>query len=201
MSANTAAASDQVKKLKRRLELWREAVLPLYAVLIWEKPWHPGLLTGISTSFFLLFWYIDPSVLTTLAFMGLVVNALDYAIYLFGSYARHPDQGDKWTGKDEKKLEEVCQSVVSTQVFILSSISKFFQMRNTRTKTYYAVTILSLTILAFVGNMINNLFLTYLVVTFILLLPGMKHQGLLQQWKSTVMGIMGSSKDASKKTD
>ncbi|KAE8740842.1 hypothetical protein FOCC_FOCC013634 [Frankliniella occidentalis] len=201
MSANSTATSDQVKQLKRRLELWREAVLPVYAVLTWEKPWHPGLLAGISTSFFLLFWYLDPSVLTTLAFMGLVVNVFDYAIHLFGSYARHPDQGDKWTGKDEKKLEEVCQSVVSTQVFVLSSVSKFFQMRNTRTKTYYAVTILSLTILAFVGNMINNLFLTYLVFTFALLLPGMKHQGLLQQWKSTIMGAMGNTKGVVKKSD
>lgn len=193
--------SDQVKQLKRRLELWREAVLPVYAVLVWEKPWHPGLLAGVSTVFFLLFWYLDPSVLTTLALMALVATICDYAIHLFGSYARHPEQGDKWTGKDEKKLEEVCQNVVSTQAIIVSSVSSFFQMRNSRTKTYYSITIISLTFLSFLGSMINNLFFTYCVVTFILLLPGMKHQGLLQQWKSTVMNAVGGNKTISKKAD
>lgn len=82
-----------------------------------------------------LFWYLDPSVLTTLALMGLVATICDYAICLFGSYARHPEQGDKWTGKDEKKLEEVCHSVVSTQATVVSSVSSFFQMRTSRTKT------------------------------------------------------------------
>lgn len=126
--------------------------------------------------------------------MGLVVTVCDYAIRLFGSYARHPEQGDKWTGKDEKKLEEICRNVVSTQALIFSSTSSFFQMRNTRTKTvslifdqlflrtcvyvypitdqilyalfllqYYAITITSLLILSFLGSMINNLFLSYLV--------------------------------------
>ena len=126
--------------------------------------------------------------------MGLVVTVCDYAIRLFGSYARHPEQGDKWTGKDEKKLEEICRTVVSTQDLIVSSTSSFFQMRNTRTKTvslilnlltcayvysitvhilyvlfllqYYAITITSLLILSFLGSMINNLFLSYLVGKF-----------------------------------
>ncbi|XP_034241739.1 ADP-ribosylation factor-like protein 6-interacting protein 1 [Thrips palmi] len=201
MSANAPSISDQVKQLKRRLELWREAVLPVYAVLVWEKPWHPGLLGGVSTVFFLLFWYLDPSVLTTLALMGLVVTICDYAIHLIGSYARHPEQGDKWTGKDEKKLEEVCHNVVSTQAIIASMVKNFFQMRSTRTKTYYAITITSLIILSFLGGMINNLFFTYCVVTFILLLPGMKQQGLLHQWKSTVLNAVGGSKTSSKKSD
>lgn len=88
-----------------------------------------------------MFWYLDPNALTTLAFMGLTVTVCDYAIRLFGSYARHPDQGDKWTGKDEKKLDEVCRNVVSTQAFVVSSVSSFFQMRSTRTKTVSPVVI------------------------------------------------------------
>jgi hypothetical protein len=82
-----------------------------------------------------LFWYLDPNVLTTMAFLGLVITICDYAIHLFGSYARNPDQGDKWTGKDEKKLDEISRNVVSTQSFIVSSVSSFFRMRSTRTKT------------------------------------------------------------------
>lgn len=201
MAGNATASSDQVKQLKRRLELWREAVVPLYSILVWEKPWHPGLLAGISTSFFLLFWYLDPSVLTTLAIMGLVVTVLDYASNLVGSYVRRPDQGDKWTGKDEKKLEEVCCNIVSTQLLVVSSVTSFFQMRTTRTITYYASTTVSLIILSFIGSTVNNLFLTYVVVTCILLLPGMKHQGLLQKWKSTVTNAVGGSKTAPKKSD
>lgn len=74
-------------------------------------------------------------------------------------------------------------------------------MRNTRTKTYYATSIVSLALLSFIGSTVNNLFLTYLVVTFMILLPGLKHQGILKQWKSTVMSAVGGAKTTSKKSD
>lgn len=45
-----------IKKLKRELEGWREIILHANSVLLWEKNWHPGLIAGISTVFFL---YVD----------------------------------------------------------------------------------------------------------------------------------------------
>jgi hypothetical protein len=43
----------RVKQLKRELEGWREVILPLNSVLLWEKNWYPGMLVGITTVFFL----------------------------------------------------------------------------------------------------------------------------------------------------
>jgi hypothetical protein len=43
----------RVKQLKRELEGWREVILPLNSILLWEKNWYPGMLVGITTVFFL----------------------------------------------------------------------------------------------------------------------------------------------------
>jgi hypothetical protein len=43
----------RVKQLKRALEGWREVILPLNSVLLWERNWYPGMLVGMTTTFFL----------------------------------------------------------------------------------------------------------------------------------------------------
>lgn len=42
--------------------------------------------------------------------------------------------------------------------------------------------IITLGLLAWIGNSFNNLFLTYLLVTVILLIPGMEHHGILHKY-------------------
>lgn len=43
----------RVKQLKRELEGWREVILTLNSVLLWERNWYPGMLIGVTTTFFL----------------------------------------------------------------------------------------------------------------------------------------------------
>ena len=42
-----------MKQLKRRMECWREVILPLNSILLWERSWYPGLILGITTIIFL----------------------------------------------------------------------------------------------------------------------------------------------------
>lgn len=41
-------------------------------------------------------------------------------------------------------------------------------------------------LLAWVGNGFNNLFLTYILITIILLIPGMEHHGILHKYGSVL---------------
>lgn len=47
---------------------------------------------------------------------------------------------------------------------------------------YYGAVIITLTFFAWIGNIFNNLFLTYLVVISILLVPGLEKQGILPKY-------------------
>lgn len=42
-----------MKQLKCQIEHWREIILPLSSILIWERPWYPGLIIGINSTIFL----------------------------------------------------------------------------------------------------------------------------------------------------
>ena len=43
----------KVKQVKRRLESWRECLVGLSSVLLWEKPWFPPILITAVTSVFM----------------------------------------------------------------------------------------------------------------------------------------------------
>lgn len=72
---------------------------------------------------------------------------------------------------------------------------------------YYATTTVGLIMLAWLGNVFNNLFLTYLFVTIMLLIPGMEYHGILRRYgvvmhqKLSNFAAEAKSKIAYKKCD
>ncbi|KAJ9598592.1 hypothetical protein L9F63_010721 [Diploptera punctata] len=180
-------ANDQdkrVKQLKRELEGWREVILPLNSVLMWEKNWYPGMLVGVTTAFFLLLWYMDPSVLTTVSIMGLIAALVDYLVPTLTANICNPEN---WTGSKERKLEDICRGLAGTQIQIINRWRMFYDMRYSRPTVYYVTVVCCLISLAWLGSVINNLLLTYLAVTTAVLLPGMKHHGLLHKYFARFM--------------
>lgn len=61
---------------------------------------------------------------------------------------------------------------------------------------YYGLTTVGLILLAWLGNVFNNLFLTYLLVTIMLLVPGMEYHGILRRY-----GVLMSQKLSDFATD
>ncbi|PSN55364.1 hypothetical protein C0J52_01811 [Blattella germanica] len=185
----------RVKQLKRELEGWREVILPLNSILMWDKNWYPGMLVGVTTTFFLFLWYLDPSVLTTVSVMGLIATLVDYLVPTLTANICNPEN---WTGSKEKKLEEICRGLAGTQIQIVNKWGMFYDMRHSRPTVYYVTVVISLVLLAWLGSMVNNLLLTYLAVTTIVLLPGMKHHGLLQKYFAHLMVTISNMVKGSK---
>nr|CAD7392733.1 unnamed protein product [Timema cristinae] len=158
--AGASAYQDKrVKELKRELEGWREVILPLNSVILWENNLYPGLLAGVTTALFLLFWLLDPSLLTTVSVIGLVAALVDYLVPTLTASLSHPES---WTGAKERKLEDICRALAIAEHQGFSYCKTFYDMRNTRPKMYYLSVIVSLVFLAWLGNTVNNLLLTYL---------------------------------------
>lgn len=169
----------RVKQLKRELEGWREVIIPVNSILLWEKNWYPGMLVGLTSSVFLFLWYLDPSVLTTVSVLGLITTLVDYLVPTLTASICHPDS---WTGLKERKLEEICRNLITTQTQFAFYWTLFYDMRQSRPRVYYAAVVSSLLCLAWLGNIINNLLLTYVLITSAILLPGLKHHGLLHKY-------------------
>jgi hypothetical protein len=81
--------------------------------------------------FLRLFWYLDPSVLTTLSVIGLIATLVDYLVPTLTASICHPEN---WTGIKERKLEEICRVLASAQTQAACKWAVFYDMRHSRPK-------------------------------------------------------------------
>ncbi|KFM81419.1 ADP-ribosylation factor-like protein 6-interacting protein 1, partial [Stegodyphus mimosarum] len=193
-----SAKSEQelVKLCRRRLENWREILTHLNALMMWEKPYYPGIIAGFVTFIFIMLWYFDPSVLTTLSIFCIIACVLDYVVPILSSSVF---DSSKWTGISERKYEEICQSIVNGYLKMRSVWDTVRQVKETKPYLYFIGVLGTLIATAWIGNLINNLFLTYLIVLFMSLLPGIKSHNLVQQNVSKVMSVVSGITGQTKK--
>ncbi|XP_053994021.1 ADP-ribosylation factor-like protein 6-interacting protein 1 [Hylaeus volcanicus] len=163
-----------MKQLKRKMECWREVILPLNSILLWERSWDPGLILGITSTIFFLIWVLEPALLTIISVSLLVLALIDYLVTPLASFLCAVNS---WTGQKEKKLNEICQNLSVTILQLQNLWRSMLQMRNDRPNIYYAGIITCLIICIWIGSTINNLLLFYIAVNVILLTPGLRHKG------------------------
>ncbi|KAL4714533.1 hypothetical protein ACJJTC_006579 [Scirpophaga incertulas] len=172
---------QQVKKLKRLLEGWRMALIPLKSIMLWEQQWHPCAIIGCLTTLYLIIWLLDLSTIATFAIMGMIFNFIDFIVpficnSLYGQ--------NSWTGQKEKMFEDICRSIVIEFNGIKQTIKSFCSLRDSSPLMYYIISVCILCSLAWVASSINNTFLLYILSAVMLLWPGIQHRGIFKTVKS-----------------
>ncbi|KAF3845907.1 hypothetical protein F7725_002985 [Dissostichus mawsoni] len=154
-SANMIA--QETAQLEEQLQGWGEVILAGDRVVRWEKPWFPGALMGATTMLFLMIYYLDPSVLTGLSCAVMLLCLADYLVPTLAPRTQRRTVG--W-------WKRLCA------------------LKEEKPKMYFASVISSLLAVAWIGQQVHNLFLTYLIVSFLLLLPGMNQHGVITKYAS-----------------
>lgn len=170
---SSAEKEKYTKHLKRQMDGWREMIIPINSILLWERSWHPGFLFGLSSIIFLSIWILEPAVLTLISISLLMGALIDYFVFTISPSFFSTNS---WTGQKERKLDEICQNLSVTILGLQSTWKSLLQMRNNRPNFYYGSLITILLFISWIGNTINNLFLFYIIVTILLLSPGLKHE-------------------------
>ncbi|KAG5886310.1 hypothetical protein JTB14_003463 [Gonioctena quinquepunctata] len=177
---------SQIRKLRLSMETYRELMLHGNSLLLWEKQWHPSAIIGGCTVFFMLLWLCEPTILTVLSLTGLLITLADYVLPLITSSIF---KADTWNNGKQKQYEEICTNIILYKTKFELLIASYYRLRVTNPKVYFSVTIFGLTFLAWIGGTINNLFLTYLLVSLVFLLPGMAYNGFLNKGLETLSKI------------
>ncbi|XP_076340865.1 ADP-ribosylation factor-like protein 6-interacting protein 1 isoform X2 [Tachypleus tridentatus] len=120
---------DQVKTLKNNLDGWKKVLNPLYSVLMWEQPYYPIILVVIVTVEFILLWYFEPSLLTTLSLLGVSACVLDYAVPIISVKCF---DSIKWTDVQERKFEGICKLMISVKKQACDFWISIIQLRDTK---------------------------------------------------------------------
>ncbi|CAG4912081.1 unnamed protein product [Colias eurytheme] len=165
----------QVKKLKRLLEGWRTALLPLKSVFLWEQQWHPCAIVASVSFLYLIIWLMDLNTLATFAIVGLFINFVDFIVPIVCKSICSPNS---WSGQNEKTYEDICRSIVEMYNGTFKQFCKFYSLREDSPIMYYIISISMLCVLAWLSSTINNVFLLYIFSIVVLLWPGIQHRGI-----------------------
>lgn len=57
---------------------------------------------------------------------------------------------------------------------------------------YSIMLLVTLVVLAWIGNLINNLLLTYFIALFAVMFPGLKHHGIIQEYASKAASFVAN---------
>ncbi|XP_019745511.1 ADP-ribosylation factor-like protein 6-interacting protein 1 [Hippocampus comes] len=176
-SANMLA--QETAQLEEQLQAWGEVILAGDRVLRWEKPWFPGVLVAATTALFLLIYYLDPSVLTGVS-SGVMLLCL--ADYLVPTLAPRVFGSNKWTTEQQQRFHEICGNMVKMQRRLLGWWRRLCTLKEEKPKMYFTSVISSLLALAWIGQQVHNLLLTYLIVSLLLLLPGLNQHSVFSKY-------------------
>ncbi|XP_041977123.1 ADP-ribosylation factor-like protein 6-interacting protein 1 [Aricia agestis] len=174
--AENKEVEEQVKKLKRLLEGWRMALLPLKSVFIWEQQWHPLAIVISLTILYFIIWLMDLSTIATFATFGLLLNFVDFIVPIICNTIYSPNS---WTGQKEKMFEELCRDIVVSYNGVVRKIYSFYSLRDSSPIMYYVMSISMLLTTAWLASSINNIFLLYILTSMVMLWPGIQHKGYL----------------------
>ncbi|KAL8619204.1 hypothetical protein ACOMHN_049986 [Nucella lapillus] len=166
-------------QLKRDLDGWRIAFLPIRSLLTWEKPYYPAIIFGVLTFVFALIWIIEPSVMTTFAVLGLVTIAADFIIPFVSPFIFPSVQ---WTGREQEQFEDACERLLHFRNHVSDCLRAMAILKHERPKIYVILVMGALTTFAWIGQLMNNLFLSYFIMLAVVMVPGLRQTKVMQEY-------------------
>lgn len=189
-------------KLKHDLEAWRELIVLTNSFLKWEKKFYPGVIFGVISLVFLILWYLDLSTLTLVSLIALCGAVFDYGYGILAHFLFH---AENWTGSKENQFEEACNEICATKIKLCSWYTFLFTAKEKKSTMFLIVVSTVLLSLAWIGSVIDNLFLTYITVMFLAMYPGLNRHGFIgtikNQFGSLISSKINQIKEKTTKSD
>ncbi|KAK2156777.1 hypothetical protein LSH36_205g03053 [Paralvinella palmiformis] len=180
-------ASTDLQNLKKDLEGYREIILPFNKVLEWEKPHYPAILVGSITFIFSIVWYLEPSVLTSFSLLGVILCLVDFVVPTLSSYLF---SSAEWTIVQERQFESICIRLLNARRHIINVKNALAILKRDKPRVYLLVMMGAFALMAWIGSLIDNLLLTYLLMVFLVLVPGLRKHGILQKLTSNIKEVV-----------
>ncbi|XP_067162517.1 ADP-ribosylation factor-like protein 6-interacting protein 1 isoform X2 [Apteryx mantelli] len=86
------------------------------------------------------------------------------------------------TTEQQQRFHEICSNLVKTRRRIVGWWRRLFTLKEEKPKMYFMTMLCSLAVVAWIGQQVHNLFLTYLIVSFLLLFPGLNQHGIITKY-------------------
>jgi len=178
--------ADPLTQIQLDLEGWREVLLPLNKLLNWDKPFYPAIIVGMTSFIFLVIWYFEPSVLTTFSLVGLSLSLIDFLVPIVGPTVLGRS---KWTGVQEEQFKQICIRILNFRYHFADFVDTMVGLKNEKPKVYFVLVMGFLGAFAWIGSMMDNMLLTYLILNLSLLMPGMRRHSVIQKYINKLVNV------------
>ncbi|XP_023792444.1 ADP-ribosylation factor-like protein 6-interacting protein 1 isoform X3 [Cyanistes caeruleus] len=86
------------------------------------------------------------------------------------------------TTEQQQRFHEICSNLVKSRRRIVGWWKRLFTLKEEKPKMYFMTMLFALAVIAWIGQQVHNLFLTYLIVSFLLLFPGLNQHGIITKY-------------------
>lgn len=95
---------------------------------------------------------------------------------------------------DESQFEDICNEIHISWTTLKTAYGQCLRTKVSNPKIYYGILLMALLALSWVGNVVHNLLLTYFLVLFVVMFPGLKQRGIIDKYVSFVMSYVSKPK-------
>lgn len=99
----------------------------------------------------------------------------------------------------ERQFEAICVRLLNAKRHITNAKNQLLSLKKDKPKIYLLLLIGTFATMAWLGSLIDNLLLTYLIVVGFALVPGLRKRGILQRLVSKVTEVIGGLKRGQEK--
>jgi hypothetical protein len=117
------------------------------------------------------------------------VTIADYVLPLV---SKTVSSSEDWSSEKEKKFSIFVNRIAYYSVQVWNSQVLLEEWKKEHPNLYSSIVIVSLLFLAWIGNAIHNLWLAYILVLFLALLPGLLHRRIIQAYVSRLVTMISN---------
>lgn len=143
-----------------------------------------------------LLWLVDTSVLSKICIIFILLLICDFMLPIINTLVTPKE----WyffryifleifvsniffrSSENEMKFQNFCKQYAVLWYKVSSTYKAYLHMKKTNTKIFYASLLTLLLIVAWIGSIVHNLLLTYLITLVIILYPGISKQQIFKQY-------------------
>lgn len=181
--------------MEQALQHWREVLVRCHPIIMWTHPAAPAIITAVVSLFFLMIWYLDPVVLVLTPLLAMVAILADFAV-LHLRYILI--KAESWNDSHQKLFSEICAAFEKIVNAPSGRMAKLTALKKDQPSLYCLLVVAALICVAYVGSVINNTFLTYIIVLTVCLIPGLAARGYLSRVTESVSVAKLLNKPATK---
>lgn len=176
--------NNDVDAVRRCLDAWKEVLVAGKKIVDWEQNFYPGVIVGVITFQFLLWWYMDPTLVVACCMTTLTCLLADQLLP-FVTPKLFP--ADQWGRDEENDFSAVCEAIVDVKYSCKAFVAASLQLKSERPRVYLVVSIVCLLCCAWLGSALGDMMVWYFCVVFAALYPGAKKHGIIDAYFSGIL--------------